>query len=253
MRERPPAIQRFYTAFGNHANRLVAENPGERNEDTHRRMDEMVFRPWDHDLEKPLESKQTTFLRDYFNSFQEAVDACDHLDTVAELAQQTTSNLSDDNVARILTYWSESYLNEIYIFWERLKILLTLTERFYKKDPDFGEPIKKLCPELIQKAKTFLEPFIQTRGAHVHTERSRHSDPELVRLRSLDIFVNGFGREDLREEFVGSITDTRDWLVKQIEHCREACWQLLESICEVLAEGMITDNDWLIVPTNHKD
>jgi hypothetical protein len=216
-------------------------------------MEEFVFRPWDHDLEKPTESKQTMFLRDYFNSFQEAVDACDHLDTVADLAQRTTTNLDEDNVSQILTYWSESYLNEIYIFWERLKIFITCTERFYKKDPDFAEPIRELCPQLIEKAKTFLEPFIQTRGTHVHAQRSRYSDPELIRLRSLEIFVVGFGRDDLQNDFVASIAETKEWLTKQIEHCRETCWQILDSICDVLAEGIITDNDYLIVPSNHKD
>lgn len=253
MRQRPSSIQRFYDGFGNHANRLLAENPGERNEDTQRRMEEFVYCPWDHTLEKATESKQTTFLRDYFNSFQEAVDACDHLDIVADLAQRTISDPGEDSVAQVLTYWSESYLNEIYIFWERYKIFITYTERFYKKDPDFGAPLKEICPELIENTKTILDPFIQIRGEHVHTVRSRHVDPELVRLRSLEIFITGFGRDDLRDNYLASIAETKEWLTKQIEHCRDTCWQILDSTCDVLAEGIITDNGWLIVPTNHKD
>ena len=92
----PADVSRFLQAFANHAKKLIKEDPGNRNADIDHRIAEQIFAPWEHDQQKSKETKQITFLRDYFNCFWEAVLACDHLETIRGLIQSTVPTASPD-------------------------------------------------------------------------------------------------------------------------------------------------------------
>src|SRR5437764_609397 len=109
-------------------------------------------------------TKKTTFLRDYFNCFWEAVLACDHLETIRGLIQSTVPTASPDRRTRIIIFWSEAYLNEMYIFQLRLLDFLTASERRYKNDPDFAAPMREICTGLRAQVQKALEPLIKIRG-----------------------------------------------------------------------------------------
>lgn len=249
----PADVSRFLQAFANHAKKLIKEDPGDRNADIDHRIAEQIFVPWEHDQQKPKETKQTTFLRDYFNRFWEAVLACDQLETIRGLIQTTVPVASPDRRNRTIIFWSEAYLNEMYIFQLRLLDFLTASERRYKNDPDFATPMREICAGLRTQVQKTLESLIKIRGSHVHSGRLRHSDPQLVRLSHLELFVEDLGITDLSGEYAKAAIEAREWLIQQTDHFTAVAWTLLDSMCHVLGEGIITENGWLIVPTNHKD
>jgi len=249
----PADVSRFLQAFANHAKKLIKEDPGNRNADIDHRIAEQIFAPWEHDQQKPKETKQTTFLRDYFNCFWEAVLACDHLETIRGLIQSTVPTAAPDRRTRIIIFWSEAYLNEMYIFQLRLLDFLMASERRYKNDPDFAAPMREICTGLRAQVQKALEPLIKIRGTHVHSGRLRHSDPQLVRLSHLELFVDDLGITDFSNEYEKAATEAKEWLIQQTDHFTTLAWTLLDSTCHVLAEGIITENGWLIVPTNYKD
>jgi hypothetical protein len=248
----PSAVSRFLNSFGKHAKRLIAENPN-RNENIEARVAEQIFAAWEHNQAVPLETKQTTFLRDYFNVFWEVVLACDNLETVRSLIQKTVEAVPSERELKIVTYWSEAYLNDIYIFEMRMFDFLTASERRYGKDRDFAEPVRKICGGIREQVQEALEPLIKIRGSHVHTSRSRHSDPQLVRLAHLELLVSGLGIDELSDERKKASHEARQWLIQQTDYYTKLAWTLLDSTCEVLAVGIVTENDWLIVPVNYKD
>ncbi|SRR6266498_3591145 len=249
----PSDVSRFLQAFANHAKKLVKEGPGKRNADIDHRIAEQIFAPWEDDQQKPKETKETTFLQDYFNCFWEVVLACDHLETIRGLIDSSLETTSSEKRTRTIIFWSEAYLNEMYIFELRLLDFLTASERRYKNDPEFAAPMREICTNLRAEAQKILQPLIKIRGAHVHSGRLRHADPQLVRLSHLELFVNDLGITDLSGEYEKATNEARDWLIRQTDHCTKVAWTLLDSTCHVLAEGIVTKNGWLIVPTNYKD
>ena len=113
--------------------------------------------------------------------------------------------------------------------------------------------MREICAGLRAQVQKALEPFITIRGTHIHSGRLRHSDPQLVRLSYLELFVNDLGITNLCNEYEQAAAEAQEWLIQQIDHSTTLAWTLLDSTCHVLAEGIITENGWLIVPTNYKD
>ena len=113
--------------------------------------------------------------------------------------------------------------------------------------------MREICTNLRAEAQKILQPLIKIRGAHVHSGRLRHSDPQLVRLSHLELFFNDLGITDLSGEYEKATNEARYWLIQQTDHFTKIAWTLLDSTCHVLAEGIVTENGWLIVPTNYKD
>jgi hypothetical protein len=252
-REYPPDVSRFLRGFGNHAKKLLSKDEDGRNADIEARVAEQIFAPWEHNQEKSTETKQTTFLRDYFNCFWEVVLACDHLETIRNLIQTTVPTAPRDQQAKVITYWAEAYLNEVYIFQLRIFDFLTASERRYKKDPDFATPMQQICEGIRDKIQKALDPLIKIRGTHVHAGRLRHADPQLVRLSHLELLVNGLGISELSAERDKAASEASEWLTQQTDYFTELAWTLFDATCHALAAGIITDNGWLIVPTNYKD
>lgn len=252
-REHPTHVDQFLESFAYHAKRLIVQNPNERNADIVHRVAEQIFKPWEHDQQVPKETKQTGFLRDYFNQFYEILVACQHLDTVRDLIESTMRGMAPADQAKVITFWSEAYLNEVYIFRARMHDFLTFTERRYKKDPDFSMPLQEVCGQCRNLLEKELGSITRIRGAHVHAGRSRYSDPQLVRLLHLDFLVNGAGIIIHRGDLDRAAIEARKWLIEQTDYFTELAWRLFDGVCEVLAEGIITSNGWLIVPTNFKD
>ena len=49
-----------------------------------------------------------------------------------------------------------------------------------------------------------------------------------------------------------AVLEAQEWLRQQTVYFTQVAWTLLDGACHVLAAGIITDNGWLIVPTNYK-
>jgi hypothetical protein len=249
----PPNVQRMLDAFSKPAEKLRKENPKGRWEHTLERNASLIASPWDYDGGVVDETREVTFLRDFFNLFHECLHSCQTMDVIRVLTRQTLSQTPDEHITTVITYWSESYLNEIYILKLRLGDFVTYAERKYKKDKDFAEPIVAVCKELRESAETQLAPFITTRGEHVHSRRYRSIDPELARLGVLDVSINSLGQDELKPVRDEAIQTATAWLFKQTDRAAEICWALFDGTCMVLAEGIVTENDWIIVPIPFKD
>jgi hypothetical protein len=249
----PQHVARFLKGFQGYAEKLRNENKDDRNEDTVARMLDLIRAPWSYNRDRAVETKQVTFLRDYFNVFREVLQACESLETIRWLISETLDDPPKDRIVSIVTHWSESYLNEVYIFQVRLLDFLTYTERRYKKDEDFAEPIVRICSEIREFVLKTLKPVIGVRSTHVHNVRKRHIDPELARLDTLNVFIDVLGAAELEPRRVRAIAAATEWLLRETKGVTEICWTLFDGACEVLAEGIVTDNDWLVVPMNYKD
>lgn len=240
-------------AFSKPAEKLREENPKGRWERTLERNSSLIAAPWDYEGGVADETREITFLRDFFNLFHECMHSCQTMDVLSVLTRQTLSQTPDEHLATVITYWSESYLNEVYILKLRLGDFVTYAERKYKKDKDFSEPIVAICKQLREYAEHQLAPFITTRGEHVHSRRYRSVDPELARLGILDVSINSLGQSELKPLRDEAIQAATAWLFKQSDRAAELCWALFDETCMVLAEGIITENDWIIVPIPFKD
>jgi hypothetical protein len=240
-------------AFSKPAEKLRKENPKGRWEHTLERNVSLIAAPWDYDGGVVDETREITFLRDFFNLFHECLHSCQTMDVISVLTRQTLSQTPDDNLTTVITYWSESYLNETYILKLRLGDFVTYAERKYKRDKDFADSIVAVCKELRELIEKQLAPFITTRGEHVHSRRYRSTDPELARLGILDVSINSLGQDDLKPAQAEAIRAATAWLFKQTDRAAEICWELFDGACMVLAEGIVTENDWIIVPIPFKD
>jgi len=249
----PLNVKRILDAFSKPAEKLRKENPKERWEHTLERNASLIASPWDYDGGVIDETREITFLRDFFNLFHECLHSCQTMDVISILTRQTLSQTPDEHLTTVITYWSESYLNEIYILKLRLGDFVTYTERKYKKDKDFAEPVVAICKQLREFADKQLAPFVTTRGEHVHSRRYRSIDPELARLGILDVSINSLGQDELKPLRDESIRAATAWLFKQIDRASDICWGLFDGTCMALAEGIVAGNGRIIVPSPFKD
>jgi len=249
----PPNVKRMLDALSKPALRLWKENKDARQEHALARSTSLISAPWDYNEGAVDETREVTFLRDFFNLFHECLQSCETLDVVKVLIGQTLTTTPDEHMTTVITFWSESYLNEVYIFQQRLSSLVTYVERKYKRDKDFAEPIVGVCKSIQDFMNQQLGPFIQTRGKHVHERRYRNIDPELARLAILNTYIDVIGQKEFAPKRKEATDEARDWLFKQTDQARNTCWAVFDGTCQVLAEGIITENDWVIVPLPFKD
>ncbi len=249
----PANVQKMLDAFSKPAQELWKEDLNGRREHTQARSASLISSPWDYEGGVVDETREITFLRDFFNLFHECLHSCQTIDVIGVLTRQTLSQTPAEHRTAVITFWSESYLNEVYILKLRLGDFITYAERKYKKDKDFIEPIVEICKQLRAFSDDQLGPFITTRGEHVHSRRYRSIDPELARLGILDVSINSLGQEELRPVREKAVETAIAWLFKQIDRVSEICWGLFDGTCMVLAEGIVTENGWIIIPIPFKD
>lgn len=250
-RDLPENVSRFLHAFGKPAEKLRKD--AARNAHADERSFKLIACPWEYDEGVVDETREVTFLRDFFNIFHECMQSCETLDVVGVLVRQTLSTTPAEHSSAVITFWNESYLNEVYIFQLRVYDLLTYVERKYKRDKDFSEPVVAVCASLRKFVNDQLSAIISARGTHVHQHRHRRNDPELGRLAIVNTYVVALDRKDLIPERDKAIDKARTWLLTQVDHFCATCWATLDGVCSVLAEGIITENDWVIVPLPFKD
>lgn len=251
-REWPTFVKRYLTALGSQAERRWEENENHRRLTSERSM-LVIQSPWEAQLSPVGDTREFTFLRDFFNAFQECTNSCRTLDFIRTLSSVSIVSLEDQEQTAAITYWIESYLNEVYIFQVRLLNLIKFIQRKYKKDPDFTEFAIDVGDSLSGFVKEQLAPLIEGRGSHVHARRHRHADPELSRLALLDLLIDVLGREDLHAARIEARGVAQEWLTKQISYFSDLVWHLLDEVCRGFSEGILLDIDRMIVPVQCKD
>jgi hypothetical protein len=214
---------------------------------------QVIDNPWDAELSPVGDTREFVFLRDFFNSFHECIQSCQTLDLVRNLSAASMASQDPERHSTTVTYWTESYLNEMYIFQSRLLDLIKFIQRRYKKDADFTEFVATVGDSLAEFVKEQLAPLVEDRGAHVHERRHRQSDPELARLALLDVMIDILGHEELSTTRDQARQDAAAWLTKQVSYFSDLAWHLLDEVCRGFSDGILLDNDRIIVPVHLKD
>lgn len=251
-RDRPSYVKRYMVALGRPGISRFQNDPAVQ-ELAEQRSRQLINAPWDTDLSEVEQTREFTFLRDFWNTFHECTQSCLALDLVRDLSLSSMEQVEPERHTVTATFWMESYLNEVYIFQCRLLDLITFIQRRYKKDVDFTEFVKEVGDSLTEFVKKELEPLINDRGAHVHQRRHRRADPELARLTQLDTMIDILGHSDLRSVREQSRKDSTKWLATQLRHYSDQCWHLFDEVCRGFSDGILLEIDRIIVPSHLKD
>jgi len=235
-----PAIVRWHS---DQAHQELAKN----------RSMQVIDAPWNAELSPVGVSREFGFLRDFWNLFQECIRSCQALDLIRDLTSRSMDSIEPERHTATVTFWMESYLNEVYIFHSRLLDLIKFIQRRYKKDADFTEFVIDVGDSLTAFVKEQLAPLIADRGAHVHERRHRLADPELVRLTLLDTMIDVLGHAELSAIREQSQKDAAAWLATQVRHYSDLAWHLFDEVCRGFSDGILLDIDRIIVPLHLKD
>lgn len=251
-RERPTFVKRYTAALAVPAITRWHEDQAHRELAEERSM-QVIQAPLDANLSTVSVSREFDFLRDFWNLFHECIQSCEALDLIRDLASDSMESAKADRHTATVTFWMESYLNEVYIFQSRLLDLVKFIQRRYKKDKDFTEFVTEVGDSLADFVKGHLAPLIQDRGAHVHERRHRTADPIVVKQTLLDTMIDVLGHMDLEPMREQSRKDTTAWLATQLRHFSELAWHLLDEVCRGFSDGILLQNDRIIVPLHLKD
>lgn len=251
-RDRPSFVKRYMIALGTPGIARLENDPAIR-ELAEERSRQFINSPWETNLSPVGQSREFGFLRDFWNLFQECIQSCLTLDLVCDLAKKSMEQIEPERHTVMVTFWVESYLNEVYIFQCRLLDLIKFIQRKYKKDADFTEFVNEVGDSLADFVTKELEPLIKDRGAHVHARRHREVDPELARLKQLDVMIDILGHSDLSQKREQSRKNAKSWLTTQLGHYSDLSWHLFDEVCRGFSDGILLDIDRVIVPLHLKD
>lgn len=251
-RDRPSYVERYMTALGTPAIMLWQSDEARRELAVKRSM-EMIESPWGTELSSVGESREIGFLRDFWNLFYECIQSAETLDLIQDLATKSVDAINPERHTATVTFWMESYLNEVYIFQCRLLVFIKFIQRRYKKDVDFKEFVTEVGDSLSTFVLEQLAPLINDRGAHVHERRHRRADPELARLTTLDTMIDVLGHSDLSSMREQSKKDSAIWLNTQLKYFSDLAWHLFDEVCRGFSDGILLDIDRIIVPIHLKD
>ncbi|MCK6396432.1 hypothetical protein [Zoogloea sp.] len=218
-----------------------------------RRSMQVIESPWDTELSQVGTSREFGFLRDFWNLFHECIQSGQALDLIRDLASKSVDSIEPERHTATVTFWMESYLNEVYIFQCRLLDLIKFIQRRYKKDADFTEFVTEVGDSLAEFVQEQLAPLIKDRGAHVHERRHRRADPELAKLTLLDTMVDVLEHSELSAARKQSQKDAAAWLATQVRYFSDLAWHLFDEVCRGFADGILLEIDRIIVPLHLKD
>lgn len=251
-RDRPNYVKRYMASLGKPGISRFVNDPTIQ-ELAEQRSRQFINSPWNSDISEIGESREFTFLRDFWNKFHECIQSCVALDLIRDLSSSSMEKISPERHTATAIFWMESYLNEVYIFQCRLLDLIIFIQRKYKKDIDFTEFVTKVGDSLTEFVKNGLEPLINTRGIHVHQQRLRQIDPELARLTQLDLMIDILGHTDLIPVREQARKDSAKWLATQLGHYSDLCWHFFDEVCRGFSDGILLEIDRIIVPSHLKD
>jgi hypothetical protein len=251
-RDRPDYVKRYMAALATPA--IIRWE----NDDAHRalakeRSMQVIEMPWNTELTPVGVSREFGFLRDFWNLFHECIHSCQALDLIRDLASNSVESVEPERHTATVTFWMESYLNEVYILQCRLLDLIKFIQRRYKKDADFTEFVTEVGDSLAVFLQEQLSPLIKNRGAHVHERRHRQADPELAKLTLLDTMIDVLGHAELNVTREQSRKDTAAWLAAQVLHYSDLAWHLFNEVCRGFSDGILLDINRIIVPVHLKD
>ncbi len=132
-------------------------------------------------VDRPV-SVRDQYFRKVFRGFLEISQSLETLDDIAFYINRFPFHQTRITRERYLQFQVESYLSEIYLLHERLRLYITQLERQHKRDPDLTD-VQERCKKLTDAITKSLEGVVTVRGRHVH--QVRFSDDGIDRLSSI--------------------------------------------------------------------
>lgn len=88
--------------------------------------------------------------------------------------------------SKYIRFQIESFFNEMYILYERMKKFTIRIGREFRKDPG-AAPVDERVKYVLDEINRIFEPLLELRNTHVHEER--YDDAELNRLELLEMLA----------------------------------------------------------------
>jgi hypothetical protein len=196
-------------------------------------------------------SPRQEFFRSLFFYFNELFVAYQTLVEFPVFARSRPPKLLKFSKARLVTFWREAYLNEYYIYLQRLNALLTRVSRWYRKDTRLPR-----LPEAIQGLRDAVhEQFVdleRMRGSHVHEHRYQHSDPELQRLHLLELLAVESKLAGMRPLYVRAVQKAKARNTQYFRRITKRAKDGLKLVFDCFAPAFIDPNGRIIYPANLK-
>jgi len=186
------------------------------------------------------------FLHNLAMELSEVVSGYEMLLNFPSLTQSTPSKANRLSKADLVNFWHESYLNEYYIFLNRLLAFLRKIEKYYKRDSRFSR-----MPIVIKNMREFIynenDAFLKNRGKHVHQTRFRNLILEGRRLSLLEELINFKHFHRLRPIYLKSLREFKKLSLNYIKSETKNAKIVLTVIFRVLTR-IITRNNGIIYP-----
>jgi hypothetical protein len=152
---------------------------------------ETIFEPANvHSAPASAPTAAEQFLGKIFLAFYEIFEAYQTLIDLPALSSSKPPRYSTISESGLVRFWREAYLNEYYIFEERLRGYIRCLQRCYRKDPRVPK-LGELGDGILAILEEDSEILRQMRSIHVHRQRYFHSDPELQRVQMLEMLASG--------------------------------------------------------------
>jgi hypothetical protein len=138
-----------------------------------------------------------------------------------------------------LKYHIESYLNEIYLFKERVEVFLDFTQKRYRKSP-IADEMNSAAQKILTTIKTSLQNIIRVRGTHVHSRR--FTDADFDRLTFLEN-MKASASERFTSLYKFEYQQARKKWAKIIQANNLVMERLLNAICKELCAVLFDEKD----------
>lgn len=175
----------------------------------------------------------------------EVLDSVQNLQNIAVYTRRFPYARSGIEKGAYLRYHLENHLSELYILEERMYAYLTFISRQYRRDSR-ARIVSRVTDAIRNDLASILSGVRQARGTHVHEQR--YSDPELDRLRTLEIIKGQNSRWADLYELV--YRQTREARLKRIAETNRTIQGLLDIHFEYLLSLLRGGDGHLRMPDN---
>ena len=186
--------------------------------------------------------RDEVFARRFFLEFDEIVTSLLCMKDIEIYVKRFPYRDAGISGLRYLKYHIESYLNEIYLFQERVEAFLDFIQKRYRKSL-IASRVNITAKNIRVLVKSSLQNVILIRGDHVHSRR--YTDDDLDRL----IFLEEMKKsepESFASLYEFEYKQVRKKWVKTIQTNNLAIEQLLNTICKELNSVLFDDDGQII-------
>ena len=238
---------RFSEIFGNHAKKIFEEV--KQNQEMLEQLGDNLLGYNKKPISRPMTPKNVFFGKLYSGFHEISESYFSLLDIEIYIGRFPYGNTSIKRTRHLL-YHIESYLNEVYIFTERLRSYLTTIGRSYRNDPKHQEILNKTRP-LFSLIKASFNHITLVRGQHVH--KYRVSDEDIERLSTFELLLHSDDKDLLASiNYLFSIEypQVRKKWKQQISKNNKELKTLLDYCFDVLFQIVADENFDIRYPSN---